>query len=91
MKTNIFAVNNTEDVNKCGFRDIGGSRAVGTYDVEDGLIRELDEDKMSYEKFIAHRFLLFLGDNRITTETFEQLSEQDRKRLLRDFKESIER
>lgn len=90
MKTNIFAVNNSEDINKCGFRDIGGSRAIGTYDVEDTMIRELDEDNMSHDKLIANKFLLFLGDNRLTINMFEQLYEQERKRLLRDFRVSIE-
>lgn len=90
MKTNIFAINGTEDVNRCGLRAIGGHRAIGMQDIEEALIRDIDEDKMSDQKFFAYRFLLFLGENRLTLDTIKQLPEADQQRLLSDFRGTFE-
>ena len=85
MKTNIFVVNDKEDVNECGLRDAGGHRAIGVYDTEDELIKNIDEDYVQPEKLLANRFLTFLGNRRLTISSLAMLSTEEQQRIKKEF------
>jgi hypothetical protein len=88
MKTSIFVVNDVEDVNESGLRTAGGHRASGLQDVEDELIQDIDEQKMSSEKLLALRFIAFLGNRRLSLIDVKLLPIEEQQRLKREFLEN---
>jgi len=85
MKTSVFIVNDVEDTNECGLREAGGHRTIGLQDVEDELIRDIDEQKMSPEKLLATRFLTFLGNRQINLTNLKLLPVEEQQRLKKEF------
>jgi len=83
MKVNIFVE-----------KDNGGFKAidlVGTTNdggIEDILIQNIDESKMSAKKLLATRFLNFLANRALNMEKLLALPIKEQSRLRREFRES---
>ena len=90
MKTSIFINNDREDTNECGLREAGGYRAIGLQNVEDELIREIDEQGMTPEKLLTTQFLAFLNNRRISLDDLKLLPEKEQQRLKKEFSENSE-
>jgi hypothetical protein len=89
MKTNIFIVNDKDEIEECGLREAGGHRAIGfAADPEAEFIQDIDEQKMSVQKIVAVRFLAFLGNRRLTMKKLGQLPEEEQQRLKKEFLEN---
>lgn len=65
--------------------DSGGFLAYGLSSVEDDLIEDIDEQSMSEDEILVKKFKFFLGENRLSLEQFEQLSEEEKIRLRKEF------
>ncbi|VVB52923.1 Uncharacterised protein [uncultured archaeon] len=87
MKMNIFAANDIADTDAFRGRAARGNRAISLIDPEADLIAAIDEETMSLDEILVTRFTEFLGNNRLTLDTFEQQSEDEQERLRKEFKE----
>jgi hypothetical protein len=89
VKTNIFIVNDKDEVEESGLREAGGNRAVGfAVDPEEEFIQDIDEEKMTPEKILATRFLNFLGGRQLTMEKLRALPTKEQQRLKKEFLET---
>ena len=64
---------------------ISGESVSGPAAPEDKIITDIDEEKMTHEKFVATRFLTFLGNQRLTLEQLNNLPEKEQQRIKKEF------
>lgn len=74
MKINTFARN-----------EAGGSRATSLQDIEDELVTEIDEKRMSPAKRLVTRFLSFLSNRHLTLDKLKHSSKEEQSRLRKEF------
>lgn len=80
MKTNIFVRKENG-----GWKSVGLSEGEGDGGLEDILIQQMDETKMTREQIIVSRFHIFLGNQRLNIEKLLALPKEEQDRLRREF------
>lgn len=71
--------------NQLNHSSITGEAVNGPYSPEDEVITEIDESRMSPEKFIATRFLTFLGNRGLTLKSLNSMPIEEQKRVIKEF------
>jgi hypothetical protein len=64
---------------------VSGEKTNGPQAPEDEIITAIDESRMSPEKRIARRFLVFLGNHRLTLTELLKLPIREQNRLRKEF------
>lgn len=64
---------------------ITGEAVSGPSSPENEIITEIDESRMSPAKFVATRFLTFLGNRGLTLKSLNEMSIREQKRIKKEF------
>jgi hypothetical protein len=88
MKVNVFvpAKNGSKFTDySITYSSILGEQTNGPEAPESVIINAIDESRLSPQKARARRFLIFLGNRRLTAEKLKELSLAEQERLRKEF------